>query len=150
MSNQQSRRTLGRCNFLFYLVITVIVAVALSRALPRLSLLSHHFGIRTSSSGPRINLADSGASRGVLPLHTQTAASQSRADKYHLRPDKVSSCTPDLGLLSLCHHLYSSISILFLFRSQALPCHLLTYSHPRWPTKKSLRLPNWPCSAPPS
>lgn len=100
MVTQQPRRTHGRFNFLFYLVLTVTVAILLSRAAPRLSALFHQFqfGTRTSSSGPRpsINLPDSGALRSLSPLHTssgtqsQTIVSQHPTDKYHLQSDKVS------------------------------------------------------------
>lgn len=91
MVTNQSRRTHGRFNLLVYFVLSVILAIVLSRAAPRLSALFHQFGTRTSSSGPRINLADSGPLRGILPLHTQTAVtSQFQPDKLPLSSIKVS------------------------------------------------------------
>lgn len=154
MNPRHSPRSRGRFNFLFYLVATVIVAVAFSRAAPRLSALLNHFGSRTPSSGPRINLVDSGALRGIQPLRAHTAASHSHSRSDHNQPqsDKVSffvaTASPAQPFLLFPPPTFPPSGD--LVRPRAVVGALTHSTLSRWPTKKSSRLRSWLFSAQPS
>lgn len=115
MVTEHRQRAHGRFNFLLYLALTAIVAILVSRTAPRLCAVLHHFGTRTSSSGPRSTInpaADSGALRGICqqylgaPLHQAIAAfgtSQTKPTDTHTTSDTVSLQTCFTATTSLCH-----------------------------------------------
>ncbi|KAG8170052.1 hypothetical protein KVR01_000797 [Diaporthe batatas] len=98
MVAQQPTRTIRRSHFVLYLVITVTLAIILSRATPRLSALLDHLGARTSSS-----VGIPGSLRGILPLHSALTVSQpNQAHSNHISHcDKMAAYAKELEVAQL-------------------------------------------------